>query len=172
MLLTARVVAIVIALVVVAACGGEQKNGPPESRGGETASARVERCTERFLRRARPGDARPEEVRRYVEATYCAPFAKRGWVYEDGTLSIASQRWLEESGSEVCATAAPGRPAESVPCEALEGPGPRVIECALLHHVRRSEVRSYVAELRRENEVECDDGTPLAELGAPAAGSE
>jgi hypothetical protein len=41
----------------------------------------------------------------------------------------------------------------------------RILDCALLHHVRRSEVRDYVERLQREGAVECDDGAPLDDLG-------
>ena len=158
--------------MLATACAGEEKSGQARSADAATASSPVERCTERLLRRVRPEDAERAEARRYVRVTYCARFAERGWVYDDGTLSIAAHRWLEESGSEECASAAPGEPVETVPCEELEpAAGPRRIDCALLHHVRRSEVRSYLAQLRRERDVECDDGTPLAELGTPSAGT-
>jgi hypothetical protein len=62
----------------------------------------------------------------------------------------------------------PSKPAETVPCE-LDAGGPKMIgDCALLEHVRRSEVRAYLDQLqRRHGSVECEDGTPLAHLGAP-----
>ena len=105
-------------------------------------------------------------ARRYVERTYCGRFERRGWVHDDGTLSIDAHVWLVEGGSEECATAAePGGRSRPVPCED-EGPGPETIECALLHHVPRTEVEEYVAELRRDREVTCDDGTPLGAIGA------
>jgi hypothetical protein len=40
-----------------------------------------------------------------------------------------------------------------------------VLDCALLHHVRAGEVRDYLERLRLESAVQCDDGTPLDELG-------
>lgn len=123
--------------------------GCASGAGGEP---RVDRCVERLLADA---DA-TTEARRYARKTYCEPFASRGWVYEDGALSIGAQRWLEEGGSEQCAS----ENAATVPCE-----DSRVIDCALLHHVRRSEVRDYVARLR--DDVECDDGTPVEQLGVP-----
>jgi hypothetical protein len=39
-----------------------------------------------------------------------------------------------------------------------------VLDCGLLHLVRRNEVQTYLEELGRP--VECDDGTPLDQLGA------
>jgi len=101
-------------------------------------------------------------VRHYVSVTYCDRFARNGWVYADGALSIAAQRWLLRGGR--CATATPGGTAKTVPCESLRSPG-EPIECAMLHHVRKSEVRTYVAGLPRD--TRCDDGTPLDALGVP-----
>lgn len=115
--------------------------------GGET---RAEACTELFLQRV-PEDER-KAGRGYVERTYCEPFAERGWVREDGTLGIEAQVWFETSGAEEC---------EPSPCPAAE-PDP-FIDCAILHRVGRSEVRKYL----RGRDVECDDGTPLTQLGVP-----
>ena len=135
----------------------------------------MDKCTDRLVADAEAAsDAEKEQIHRYAEETYCSRFAERGWVYGDGTLSIEAHKWLEEGGEEVCMeveveAGSEGEPAESattVPCEEL-GEDP-VIDCAFLHHVRESEVRDYVEELRRrQGNVECDDGTPLAELGAP-----
>jgi hypothetical protein len=113
--------------------------------------------------RATLGDSTEQEVRRYIETAYCAPFDKNGWVYEDGALSIAAQKWLDIGGS--CETiATEGEPAPTVSCKKEDGP---IIECALLRVVRRSEVRSYIEKLRRDREVRCDDGTPVEGLGVP-----
>jgi hypothetical protein len=107
------------------------------------------------------GNESEEAVRRYAEDTYCGEFERNGWIYEDGALSIAIQKWLKEGGT--CETASPGKPPRTIPCEEA---GP--IDCALLHHVRRSEVTDYIEELRRRvGAVECDDGTPVQELGVP-----
>jgi hypothetical protein len=161
--------AIALFAVVLAGCGG---NGAPGSEGTATdqhsvvSNERVERCTERFLDRVEGTDA--DKVRRYVEVTYCAPFAERGWVYDDGTLSIAAQSWLIENGSEECASADDDQVAQTVPCDQVDSTGGvLVIDCAILHQVRRSEVRDYIAQLQRTHDVECDDGTPLEQLGAP-----
>ena len=113
-----------------------------------------------MVSRATVSNASKEEVRRYIETTYCGRFERNGWVYEDGALNIAVQKWLQES--ETCATASAGEPARTVPCQET---GP--IECALLHHVRRSEVKAYIEELQRKGEVRCDDGTSVEELGVP-----
>jgi hypothetical protein len=155
-------------VVALAGCGG---TGGARSEEAEQqsvpASERIERCTERFLERVDGQDANTEETRRYVEVTYCTPFAERGWVYEDGTLSIAAQTWLIEGTSEECVSPGADEPAQTVPCEELEpSGGMQVIDCAILHQVRRSEVRKYVEQLQRKHEVECDDGTPVEELGA------
>jgi hypothetical protein len=127
-------------LVALAGCG---------SSGGE--SSRADRCTDRLLAGAESTAA----ARRYVRNTYCELFASRGWVYEDGALSVDAQRWLEEGGSEECESET-----GTIPCGES-----RVIDCALLRHVRRDEAREYVASLGRE--VECDDGTPVNQLGVP-----
>ena len=145
-----------LVVVALAGCGstsGEAGREPP----------RVERCVERLLRGA---TTETDAARRYARVTYCAPFESRGWVYDDGALSIAAQRWLEEGGSEECATAGEDGQSKTVPCEELEPPeGPRVIDCGLLRYVRRSEVRDYLAQLR--DDVECDDGTRVELLGVP-----
>jgi hypothetical protein len=126
----------------------------------------VDRCSDRLLARAEADelpDAEREELRGYAETTYCARFAERGWVYEDGTLSIAAHEWLEAGGEEACARGTETGE-KTVPCEADEDP---ILDCALLHHVPRNEVREYVEDLRRRiPDVECDDGTPLDELGS------
>jgi hypothetical protein len=104
------------------------------------------------------------EVRRYVTRTYCEPFDKRGWVHKDGTLSIDAYQYVKSSGT--CATALPGQPAQTVPCEELDPGGPLILDCAIRHLVPRTEVSTYVAKLRQNREVQCDDDTPHSELGA------
>jgi hypothetical protein len=106
-----------------------------------------------------------EAARRYARNTYCARFEHKGWVYEDGALSIAVQTWLEKGAR--CATGGEGVPARPVPCKPELRGGVRVLECALLHSVRRSEVRDYIDRLRTNGAVECNDGTALDELGVP-----
>jgi hypothetical protein len=153
-------VAVALFVVALVGCG---ENNQRSSAGSE----RIERCADRFLERAKSEDANTEETRRYIEVTYCTPFAERGWVYEDGTLNIAAQTWLIEGSSEECVSAGADEPAQTVPCEELEPQGGmQVIDCAILHQVRTSEVRKYLEQLQRKHEVECDDGTPLEGLGA------
>jgi hypothetical protein len=175
------IVAAVLAITLTG-CGATAGDGGNEpSTIGEAAastSVPVERCTERLLRNADLGElteAEKEQARRYVRLTYCSRFADQGWVYDDGTLSIEAHKWLERGGEEECAHAEatpegePSKPARTVPCEELDAGGPKMIgDCALLEHVRRSEVRAYLDQLqRRHGSVECEDGTPLAHLGAP-----
>ena len=136
-----------LVLLALAGCGSD----------GEQRLA--ERCTERLLNSVNAQGA--DDARSYVRRTYCEPFASRGWVYEDGALSIDAQHWLDEAGMEVCETAGEDGESVTIPCED-ESPS---INCAILHHVRRSEVREYVAQLRRD--VACDDGTPVEQLGVP-----
>ena len=147
--------ALALLSAALSACGssGEARGGP--------ASARVERCVDRLLESATTESTSQEGLRRYARDTYCARFERRGWVYDDGALKIDAQRWLEQGAT--CAAQASGEPAETVPCELV---GPR-LDCALLRHVRRSEVAAYLEQLQRAGPVECDDGTPLDELGVP-----
>jgi hypothetical protein len=162
--------AAVLALAL-AGCGATSGDAGDEGSADErrpSAASAVESCTERLL--AQVPEAEKETARRYVEDTYCSRFAERGWVHEDGALRIEAHKWLEEGGEEECEAATqPGDPAETVPCEQLDTQGSKTIDdCGLLHHVRRSEVEDYLEELRRRHgDVECEDGTPLAELGAP-----
>jgi hypothetical protein len=70
-------------------------------------------------------EAERQKARHYVEVTYCSRFAERGWVYDDGALSIEAHKWLEEDGEEECQFAVePGEPARTVPCERLTTRGP------------------------------------------------
>jgi hypothetical protein len=153
-------VAIVALAAVLAGCGtagGQQRDGA-----GPTASARIDKCVERLLDRS-GNDGSEEEVRAYARDTYCERFERNGWIYGDGALRIAAQDWLDHGGKEECVTGENGEPAQTVPCDPDRG----IIDCALLRLVRRAEVRAYVAELQRDGQVQCDDGTPLAELGVP-----
>ncbi len=162
-------VALVLLTATLAACGSSSgetgDRAPPADRRATAAAGRTESCVERMLQRATAQDASEEDLRRYARDTYCARFERNGWIYEDGALSIAAHLWLEEGGT--CATGSEGEPTRTVPCEEARPGGPRRLDCALLHQVRRSEVRDYVARLRREGAVECDDGTPLDDLGVP-----
>jgi hypothetical protein len=164
-------IAATVFALVLAGCGGTNGDADDEARttaeGQAPASSLVEKCTERFLERV--PEVERQEARRYVEVTYCTRFAERGWVYDDGALSIEAHEWLEASGEEECVLATePGEPARTVPCEDFDERGKMIRDCGLLHYVRRSEVRDYIAELRhRYGDVRCDDGTPLEELGTP-----
>lgn len=130
------------------------------------ADARVERCVERLLSRG-GSEADTGSARRYVAETYCRPFESRSWIYDDGTLAIRAHVWAMESGSEDCEVATAGGRSRDVPCDQLERDASRIVlDCALLHHVRRGEAQAYLAKLRSEAEVECDDGTALDDLGA------
>ena len=160
-----------LALVLAVALGGCGARGDDVDDASPTDTAsvasRAQACTDRFVERAQAegDDVDEEQLRRYVQATYCSRFAERGWVYEDGTLSIAAYTWAQEGGDEECVRVT-DTGQETVPCEDL--PEDSIIDCAPLHHVRQSEVREYVEELRRGGrQVECDDGTPLDQLGAP-----
>ena len=149
-------------LLLVAAVLGSAAGGC-SSIGGPTAEAngRVERCTDRLVQRA--AGPRSAAADSYVRKTYCRPFDERGWVYDDGTLRIDAYLALERGGT--CATAKAGEPVRTVPCEELEPPDPKILDCALLHIVRRREVQEYLARLQRGREVRCDDGTPIGDLG-------
>ncbi len=148
---------VVIGAFVLAGCS---------STSDSLQSSRAGKCTDELLRGVDPQDfgASRATVRHYISLTYCDRFARKGWVYADGALTIAAQRWLVRGGR--CGTSTPGGTTKTVPCESLRVPG-EPIECAMLRHVRRSEVRTYISKLRARGPVRCDDGTPLAELGVP-----
>jgi hypothetical protein len=155
---------------VLSACGsgsGERRDEAQSTvRRAPAATSRIERCVDRLLQAATTRDASKEEARRYVRNTYCARFEREGWIYEDGALSIAARRWLDEGAT--CAISGEGEPTRTVPCE--EEPlraGDRTLDCALLHVVRRSEVRDYIERMRRTGAVECDDGSAFDKLGIP-----
>jgi hypothetical protein len=150
--------------VVLGGCGSSTADAP-SGEGSSAAAARIERCVDRLLQRAATQDADDVSARHYVRSTYCVRFESNGWVYDDGALKIKAHTWLEEGGT--CATAEPGEPPRTVPCAELDDPGARRLDCALLHHVRRSEVQAYVEGLQRKGTVECDDGTSLERLGIP-----
>ena len=137
--------------------------GNKASQTNAKTAARTERCTQRFLDRLK-GD-RGSVVRRYIERTYCGPFARKGWVYADGTLKIDAHLWLVNGYACTAGTSGSGRPTTTIPCD------PRAaaldpLECGILHNVRRDQVRAYIRKLKRTQSVKCDDGTPLDKLGA------
>lgn len=169
--ITLRLVGIAVVALALAGCWtNDDGRSAGEGTAGASAASRVDNCTDRLMVRAETdglSDAEQDEVRRYVQTTYCSRFAERGWVYDDGTLSIAAHTWVEEGGEEECARLTETGE-ETVPCEELGENPEDPIQCAILHHVRRSEVRHYVEDLRRRiPDAECDDGTPLDELGSP-----
>ena len=154
---------------LLTACGtnsGKQRAGAGSSRAdGGGATARIDKCVDRLLSRSRRSGASEQAVRRYARNTYCAPFAGKRWVYADGALSIAAQKWLDKGHR--CATSSAGK-TRTIPCEQTSsGTGARIIDCALLHVVRRTEVKAYITELERHGDIRCDDGTPPGELGVP-----
>ena len=140
-------------------------SGKPETSVAErrAGSDRVERCVERFVERATAiGNAGDQPgLRAYARRAYCEPFDARGWVHDDGALTIEA---FTQSGQAECATEQTGEPARTVPCESLEPADVRpVFDCGLLHLVRRDDVRAYVDRLPQR--PQCDDGTPVEELG-------
>ena len=154
-------VGLLCALLAGCGTGDGGRDRPASAREGAGArAARVDACIERLLSGSPVGSSSEQEARRYAKETYCAPFERNGWVYEDGALSIAAQRWLEQGGE--CASASEGEPSRTIPCAQAD-----VIDCAVLRHVRQAEALAYIAELKREGELRCDDGTPLQELGVP-----
>lgn len=169
-------VAVLIFAATVGACGsgngGRRAETPSSVRTSPAANSRVERCVDRLLEHATTQDLPDKEIaRRYVRNTYCARFEEEGWIYEDGALRIAAQTWLEDGGT--CARGGAGepggagKPTATVPCEPERRGGVRMLECALLRIVRRSEVSDYIDQLRTKGAVECDDGTAISELGVP-----
>jgi hypothetical protein len=158
--------AIVVFSAVLAGCGtggSEQRDGAASTeRNSTVAAAHVNKCVE--LLAGRPGSAENEQdARVYIKDTYCVPFERNGWIYDDGALRIAAQEWLDKGSEEECVTGESGESTRTVPCDTAT----EIIDCALLHHVRRAEVIAYMAELQQDGSVQCDDGTPLAELGVP-----
>jgi hypothetical protein len=145
-------------LLALAGCGGERKAAQPTVE----ASPRAERCTQRILDRV-SGD-NGEEARAYIDRAYCVPFDRKGWVYPDGTLSIDAHLYVLHSG--VCAEGSsnPGGSTTTTACDPADLLDP--LECAVLHYVRKDEVRRYLRKLKRTQTVRCDDGTPLDKLGA------
>ncbi len=153
--------------LILAACGtgggGQPQGGTPPETDSSPATVRIDTCVDRLLSRAPTSDAGEQESRRYIRDTYCALFEQNGWVYEDGALTIAAQNWLDNGYAKECSTSGETTPARTVPCEAE-----RIIDCALLHHIRRTEAQSYIADRQRgSGDVQCDGDTPVAELGAP-----
>ena len=142
-------------LLVLTGCS---YGGNKASQTNAKTTARIDRCTQRFLDRIKGYNR--AQLRSYVETAYCGPFARKGLVYADGTLSIKAHLYLLNGYS--CSTSTPGGPTTTIPCEPMLDP----LECAMLHYVRREEAQAYIRKLKRTQSVKCDDGTPLDKLGA------
>jgi hypothetical protein len=141
-------------VVLAAGCGSD--GDEPEAAGG----SRVEKCVARLVERTEGMDR--SEAERYARTTYCEPFAKRGWVHEDGTFSIDVLQG--RATSEACAAPRPQEPAPTNPC--IDIPSDP-LDCDLLDLVRRAEVQQYLKERQREGAlIRCEDGRRPEELGA------
>jgi hypothetical protein len=158
-----RVLAVVILGATLSACGsGSSARGNVTPLNARVAASRIERCVDRLLRQTTVQNAAGEAAaRRYARTTYCARFEANGWIYENGAVSIAAQKWLDRGAT--CARSSDGQPAKTVPCEVDR----TALDCALLRIVRRSEVREYIHRLETNGAVKCDDGTALDKLGVP-----
>jgi hypothetical protein len=155
-----RVGLVIAVLLALAGCSfGEKK----AARTDTEVASRVERCTQRFLDRIGGGQS-AAQTRSYIERAYCGPFARKGWVYADGTLSIKAHLDLLNGSACEEETSTPGGSTITLPCDPADMLDP--LECAVLHYVRRDEVRAYIRKLERSQSVSCDDGTPLDKLGA------
>ena len=131
--------AIVVLVAVAAGCGtssGEQRDGAASSgANASSAAASITKCVDRLLSTSTASGGSEQQLRRYIRNTYCALFEQNGWVYKDGALSIAAEKWLDKGGS--CATGSNGEPTLTVPCEQTNhDTAMLIIDCALLHHVR------------------------------------
>jgi uncharacterized protein YjhX (UPF0386 family) len=147
--------AIAVLLALTGCSFGEKKAAQTDAK----VNSRVERCTKRLLDRIGGG----AKIRSYVVRTYCGPFARKGWVYADGTLSIDAHLNLLKGYACEEITGSSGGQMTTIPCD----PRPLdPLECALLHYVRKNEVRAYIRKLKRSQSVTCDDGTPLDKLGS------
>jgi hypothetical protein len=116
---------VLLGLVVLTGCGSTEK--------GEAGdSPLVAQCVHRMLERA---EGEPKRVvRDYLRRTYCEPFAKSGWVHADGTISIRAHEWLLGAG-----TCEKADNTTTLPCDSRTEQEAPLLECGLLHFVRRSE---------------------------------
>jgi hypothetical protein len=146
-----RGAALALIAIGLAGCGASSDSSAPADRCVERMMARVDELHPDLKHRA--------EAESYARSTYCDRFARNGWVYPDGTLSIDAQEWLVEG--RTCGTSENGK-MRTVPCEQLDA-GSTTMDCAMLHFVRRSDVQEY---LRHVGASRCDDGTPFDALGA------
>ncbi len=143
---------VAVAALALAGCG----SGAAEGRAGKCADLMTRLAPETHTQVSQ------KELRAYALRAYCRRFARNGWVYPDGAMSIDAQKWLV--GGMRCATSTGAGGTTTVPCEVVED---AAMDCAMLHYVRRAEARAYIAELERRGPVSCDDGTPPADLGVP-----
>ena len=143
--------AIAVLLALAGCSSGDRKAAQTDSS--------VKRCTQRFLDRI-GGDAK---IRSYVQRTYCAPFARKGWVYPNGTLGIRAYLSTLNGGACAAGSSNADGSTTTIPCD----PRPLYpLDCAVLQYVRRNEVSAYLHKLERSHTISCDDGTPLDKLGA------
>ena len=158
--------ALLLLVALLSACGSNGGNVESTGGGFNASGSRIKRCVDRLLENASaPNETMDARARRYARDTYCARFAKNGWIYSNGALSIAAQKWLD--AGTTCVGSSPGSPATTMPCSDDSGGGIQTLDCALLHIVRRSEVKDYVRRLAQNGPVHCDDGTALDQLGVP-----
>lgn len=150
--LSIRIAIVAILAVTAAGC----------SWGSNGTDKLVDSCTKRLLAQSTRTVPRAL-VRRYVQTAYCKPFAKRGWLHENGTFSIDAYR--SATRSRVCAAGGAGDPARRVPCDQVDSAGLLVLDCAFLRLVSRDEVVPYLTRLQQKREIRCDDDTPLSQLG-------
>ena len=149
-------------LLALTGCGGEKQAAQPTIE----VSPRAALCTQRILDRV-SGD-NGDNARAYIERVYCVPFDRKGWVFADGRLSIAAHLYVLNSGtceeSTGSGSSTTTTSITTTPCDPADLLDP--LECAVLHYVRKNEVRAYIRKLQRKQSVSCDDGTPLDTLGA------
>jgi hypothetical protein len=159
--------ALVLFAVVLSACGSVD-NRDEGAASTSTSGGRVERCVDRLMEQNAPGvDAgTSDQARRYVRDTYCARFDENGWVYADGALSIEAQKWLDAGAT--CAVGDAGDSVATVPCTTTEAAGTQILDCALLHIVRRSEVRDYIDRLKTSSPLSATTGLLLTTWASPS----
>lgn len=156
-----------LAVLILCAAASGCGSGSEETPSTASRAIRIERCVDRLLQSTATQNAADEEsARRYARTTYCGRFEENGWVYDDGAVNIAAQTWLDRGAA--CARGGEGEPTTTVPCEVERTTGGvETLDCALLHVVRRSEVRAYIGRREINGPVKCDNGTALDELGVP-----
>lgn len=146
--------AVLILCATASGCG----SGSDETPSTASRAIRIERCVDRLLQSTATQNAADEEsARRYARKTYCGRFDENGWVYDDGAVSIAARTWLDRGAT--CARGGEGEPTTTVPCEVERtAGGVETLDCALLHIVRRSEVREYIGRREMNGAVDATTG--------------